>query len=696
MVFRRDRHSDQRRYNAPTSNEIAMVFVNSDGEPPFERDIRVYPFNPENPQQPFININILNPNLDPMSYPILFPYGEPGWQPGWRCHPYLQTQGNRTRVNVTMLQYKAALTAIRDDFNPIVSSGKLTQQWIVDSYLQVEANNLNFIRNHQKQLRTELYQGLADHLHNAAENAALQPGIPVILPSSFQGSPRNMRERCADAMSIFAIHGAPDLFITFTANPSWPEITQNLRRGEHPYDRPDLVARVFKLKLQSLMEDVTVHGILGQSTAHVYTIEFQTRGLPHAHILIVLRAEDKFSNTERIDQFVCAEIPSTNTNPRLHEIVTRCMMHGPCGVNNAAAPCMAAGTCSKMFPKLFQPQTALNVNGYPLYRRRLGVTAEVRGTIMDNRFLVPYNPFLLLKYDAHINVEVCTSLRAVKYIYKYIYKGFDCANMVVTAGQLQHDEIANYIDARYVSAPEAMWRLLESKMHDRSHAVIRLPVHLPNQQRIVFEEGHEEEAFEAARTGSSKLDSWFPFNRTDHHAKPLLYTDIPSNYVFLRNHWQQRQRGGNKIVMRMYTVSVKDDERFYLRMLLLHVPRATSFEFLRTVDNVVYDTFKLTAFHRHLLDSDDEWDRFLREAATIQMPNQLRHTFAFILCFSNTTNALQLWNNYFTDMSLDYLRNYPQAAAFNLSLHDINATLQQHGLSCASLGLPVPTGNIIR
>ncbi|GBN34656.1 hypothetical protein AVEN_239487-1 [Araneus ventricosus] len=162
MVFRCDRHSDQRRYNAPPANEMAMVFVNSDGEPPFERNIRVYPLNPENPQQLFININILSPNLDPMAYPIFFPCGEPGWQPNWRCESYQGPQGNQSRVNVTMLQYKSALTAVIDDFNPIISAGKLTQQWIVDSYLQVEANNLNFIRTHQQQLRTELYQGLAD------------------------------------------------------------------------------------------------------------------------------------------------------------------------------------------------------------------------------------------------------------------------------------------------------------------------------------------------------------------------------------------------------------------------------------------------------------------------------------------------------------------------------------------------------
>ncbi|GBO30408.1 hypothetical protein AVEN_149795-1 [Araneus ventricosus] len=162
MVFRRDRHSYQRRYNAPTASEIAMVFVNSDGEPPFERDILVYPLNPENPQQPFINISFLSPNLDPMAYPIFFPYGKPGWQPKWRCESYQGAQGNQSRITVTLLQYKSALTAVIDDFNPIITAGKLTQQWIVNSYLQVEAYNLNFIRTHQQQLRTEFYQGLAD------------------------------------------------------------------------------------------------------------------------------------------------------------------------------------------------------------------------------------------------------------------------------------------------------------------------------------------------------------------------------------------------------------------------------------------------------------------------------------------------------------------------------------------------------
>nr|XP_019555677.2 uncharacterized protein LOC109424939 [Aedes albopictus] len=147
MVLKIDRQQDQRRYNAATADEVAMIFVNEDGEPPFNRDIRIYPKNPVNSQQQFLNLSILSSNLDPMAYALLYPYGEPGWQPNWQCNAYENAQLNRIRTNVTMLQYKVAQTAIRTaEFNPVMSAGKLTQQWLVDSYLQVEANNLNYIR----------------------------------------------------------------------------------------------------------------------------------------------------------------------------------------------------------------------------------------------------------------------------------------------------------------------------------------------------------------------------------------------------------------------------------------------------------------------------------------------------------------------------------------------------------------------
>ncbi|GBL82078.1 hypothetical protein AVEN_50638-1 [Araneus ventricosus] len=80
------------------------------------------------------------------------------------------------------------------------------------------------------------------------------------------------------------------------------------------------------------------------------------------------------------------------------------------------------------------------------------------------------------------------------------------------------------------------------------------------------------------------LESWFQLNQSDPDAQTLLNSDIPYNYVYYRNNWKRRKRGGNKIVARMYVLNVKDAERFYLRMLLLHIPGATSFKFLRMVD----------------------------------------------------------------------------------------------------------------
>ena len=112
--------------------------------------------------------------------------------------------------------------------------------------------------------------------------------------------------------------------------------------------------------------------------------------------LITLRTEDKFTSAESIDQTVCAEIPNESENLRLYEVVIRCMVHGPCGAANPHASCMENGLCKKKFPKDFRLSTTHNENGYPLYRRRPYTSAVVRGCTVDNRYVVPYNPYLLL------------------------------------------------------------------------------------------------------------------------------------------------------------------------------------------------------------------------------------------------------------------------------------------------------------
>ena len=102
----------------------------------------------------------------------------------------------------------------------------------------------------------------------------------------------------------------------------------------------------------------------------IYTIEFQKRGLPHAHILLFLDKKDKPSEAASVDSIICAEIPDKNEEPDLYDLVQSLMIHGPCGEAKPKAPCMQNKTCSKYFPKPFVDQTMIDEDGYPTYRRR--------------------------------------------------------------------------------------------------------------------------------------------------------------------------------------------------------------------------------------------------------------------------------------------------------------------------------------
>ncbi|XP_070494675.1 uncharacterized protein [Chironomus tepperi] len=128
-------------------------------------------------------------------------------------------------------------------------------------------------------------------------------------------------------------------------------------------------------------------------------------------------------------------------------------------------------------------------------------------------------------------------------------------------------------------------------------------------------------------------------------------------------------------------------------MLLLHISGATGFEFLRTVDNVVYESFKAAAIARRLLESDDEWNQCLIDGATYLMPKQLREMFAYICIFCQPAQPLKLWQDHLESLILDYLRSDNEANSINNALHDIEFILKQHSMSCFSLGLPVPRGN---
>jgi hypothetical protein len=167
-----------------------------------------------------------------------------------------------------------------------------------------------------------------------------------------------------------------------------------------------------------------------------------------------------------IDEIISAEFPDKDEEPQLYEIISGAMVHRPCGEENPKCACMTRGPlgskrCSKGFPKSFSEQTLLAHNGYLVNCRRAGVRTPMtipdprnRGEpkVIDNRWVIPYSPYLCKKYNAHINVEVCGGITAIKYIHGYIYKGEGTFTLYKRD---ERSEIESYVAARYIGPNEA-------------------------------------------------------------------------------------------------------------------------------------------------------------------------------------------------------------------------------------------------
>ena len=372
----------------------------------------------------------------------------------------------------------------------LLFDGRLLQQFAVDVYIKLETSRLQFCELNQAKIRADLYQGIVDCV-NAGEVNPNRVGQRIVLPASFIGGPRDMRRRFLDAMTLVQDDDKPDLFLTMTCNPRWPEICDNLKVGQTAQDRPELVSRVFRAKLEDLKEQLFKKHLLGKVKAYVYVIEFQKCGLPHTHFLLIMYPQDKINNPDHYDKIVCAEIPDILRHPKLHELVIKHMIHGPCGHLQTNNPCMQGDPpiCRFRYPRQFNEQTTQGEDAYPLYRRRdNGIKVDVRGKTLDNRWVVPYNPRLLMMFNCHMNVEVCSSIKSVKYLFKYVYKGHDKQVIQIDQDEQQVviNEIKKFQDARYVSPPEAMWRIFSFSLSQIYPAVLALQLHLPNNQMIRF------------------------------------------------------------------------------------------------------------------------------------------------------------------------------------------------------------------
>ncbi|GAA0162477.1 hypothetical protein LIER_18563 [Lithospermum erythrorhizon] len=243
------------------------------------------------------------------------------------------------------------------------------------------------------------------------------------------------------------------------------------------------------------------------------------RGLPHAHFLIILKPCSKLLRPEEYDRFVSTELPNKDADPYMYGLVFKHMMHGSCGELNDENVCMRDTSCKNKYPKLFSDHSVHGKGSYPTYHRRDdGRSTMVRGKLLDNRWVVPYSPRLLAKFNCHFNMEICCDIRIVKYLYKYVHKGHDNVSFRISSEHSSQNvnEIDNFRNARWVSLPEAIWRIYGFPLNGIYTAVLQLRVHLPDYQTIRFEDdANLEELMRDEKSKRSMLTEFFRMNDTD-------------------------------------------------------------------------------------------------------------------------------------------------------------------------------------
>uniref|UniRef100_A0A1I8G2F6 ATP-dependent DNA helicase n=1 Tax=Macrostomum lignano TaxID=282301 RepID=A0A1I8G2F6_9PLAT len=193
--------------------------------------------------------------------------------------------------------------------------------------------------------------------------------------------------------------------------------------------------------------------------------------------------------------------------------------------------------------------------------------------------------------------------------------------------------------------------------------------------------------------------------RQDAVARGLLYQEVPPDFTWDRSAHQWHRAGRGRVaadqpagvlttgnIGRVYTVSPRMGDCFYLRLLLVNVRGPTSFEALRTVDGVLLPTFKAACQARGLLEDDRHWRLCLCEASETRLPAALRRLFAAILSHGDSSDPAKLWQEFSGELAGDLLhQGYSPEAAESEVLRELQKLLDtMGGAELPAYGLPEP------
>ncbi|PKA51799.1 hypothetical protein AXF42_Ash008028 [Apostasia shenzhenica] len=242
-------------------------------------------------------------------------------------------------------------------------------------------------------------------------------------------------------------------------------------------------------------------------------------------------------------------------------------------------------------------------DSYPIYKRRNnGITVKVRKTTLDNGWVAPYNSYLLCRFDCHLNIDICSSVNSVKYLYKYIYKGHDKITFNVLKpknSELMIDEIAQFQAGRWILPPEALWRIYAFTLNEMNLLVATLQVHLPHRHCVTFQENQDlQKILSVDFYKTTMLTEFFKLNAEDNEAKSILYKHLPEYYTWDSSSKIWTKKKQQQVIGRIALANPAEGERYYLKLLLNHVKGLTSFKDLKIYQNIKYNSFQESATAR--------------------------------------------------------------------------------------------------
>jgi hypothetical protein len=611
---------------------INLVIFNADGQVLSEQEIEVIRSSYESEKLCPVEMG-----YDQLVYPLIFWQGWGGCGIAENAERHGATTWMRKVLISLILQprnyFLHQLTTLREEFICAVF-GRLVN---IRIKFMVEAQKRYFAR--EDEIRQETVE-------NTTKDKDY--GLRQFIPPSITDSDEYWHHVALKCFAISSQFGPPTFFLTFTMNPYWHEY-QALKRGNDVFADSAMVTLIFKQKLASLMKFIKSTNLLGKISAFVWRIEYQKRGLPHAHILFWtdLNTQD----VEAVEAVINVRYPKKspflkdqNMTEDMHVLIDRFQIHHHC------QRCRTAdGKCKYGFPQELVASTTIRNHRYQF--------ARVEG----EQLIIPNNPELLAHFRSHHCLEVIHSNQCISYVLKYCAKNSDSGHIALESvlyeghAVTKEQKLEYYAANRIASAPECFAVICGCWRHHMKPTVIILNIHLQG-KKIVLTSGRSD--------AQQKIDNPSPLERylgrPRHVSHDLeLYTEYYAGYSLDPKHCASNGQPDlcdpvnyanprkKPVICIMNSVPPDQQELFALRLLLKTIP-ARSWQELYTVNDQVYNSLYQAAERRGLVsDRNQEAIICMEDAVHLNRPpSDLRFLLSQMVAYGADRSKLEriFWN----------------------------------------------------